>query len=82
MGDLCAFVFLWQGLLVHGKTNHTEESLLDQTQARASYTPSFGAHLRSIPQGMIFDVQSLVKSLFCPIRQSPNGFFDCEASIP
>ena len=27
-------------------------------------------------------VQPLVKSLFCPIRQSPNGFFDSEVSIP
>ena len=44
--------------------------------------PLFWGHLRSIPQGMIFDVQPLVKSLFCPIRQSPNGFFYSEASIP
>ena len=44
--------------------------------------PLFWGHSRSIPQGMIFDVQPLVKSLFCPIRQSPNGFFDSEASIP
>ena len=62
--------------------NHLKERLLDQAQARASYTPLFGGHLRSIPQGMIFDVQPLVKSLFCPIRPSPNGFFDSEASIP
>ena len=59
-----------------------KERLLDQAQARASDTPLFGGHLRSIPQGMIFDVQPLVKSLFCPIRQSLNGFFDSEASIP
>ena len=64
------------------KSNHLEERLLDQAQARASYTPLFGGHSRSIPQGMILDVQPLVKSLFCPIRQSPNGFFDFEASIP
>ena len=62
--------------------NHLEERLLDQAQAWASYTPLFGGHSRSIPQGMILDVQPLVKSLFCPIRQSPNGFFDSEASIP
>ena len=62
--------------------NHLEERLLDQAQARASYTPLFWAHSRSISQGMILDVQPLVKSLFCPIRPSPNGFFDSEASIP
>ena len=44
--------------------------------------PPFWGHSRSIPQGMIFDVQPLVKSLFCPIRPSPNGFFYSEASIP
>ena len=64
------------------KKIHLEERLLDQAQARASYTPLFWGHSRSIPQGMILDVQPLVKSLFCPIRQSPNGFFDSEASIP
>ena len=64
------------------RLNHLEERLLDQAQARASYTPPFGGHSRSIPQGMILDVQPLVKSLFCPIRPSPNGFFDSEASIP
>ena len=62
--------------------NHLEERLLDQAQARASYTPLFWGHSRSIPQGMILDVQPLVKSLFCPIRPSPNGFLDSEASIP
>ena len=62
--------------------NHLEERLLDQAQARASYTPLFGGHSHSIPQGMIFDVQPLVKSLFCPIRLSRNGFFYSEASIP
>ena len=64
------------------KANHLEERLLDQAQARASYTPLFWGHSRSIPQGMILDVQPLVKSLFCPIRASPNGFFDFEASTP
>ena len=44
--------------------------------------PPFWGHSRSIPQGMILDVQPLVKSLFCPIRASPNGFFDFEASTP
>ena len=62
--------------------NHLEERLSDQAQARASYTPLFWGHSCSIPQGMILDVQPLVKSLFCPIRPSPNGFFDSEASIP
>ena len=62
--------------------NHLEERLLDQAQARVAYTPLFGGHSRSIPQGMILDVQPLVKSLFCPIRPSPNGFFDFEASTP
>ena len=65
-----------------GLGNHLEERVLDQAQARALYTPLFWGHSRYIPQGMILDVQPLVKSLFCPIRQSPNGFFDSEASIP
>ena len=68
--------------LQHLRENHLEERLLDQAQARASYTPLFWGHSRSIPQGMILDVQPLVKSLFCPIRASPNGFFDFEASTP
>ena len=71
---------LWEDSL--DDLNHLEERLLDQAQARASYTPPFGGHSRSIPQGMILDVQPLVKSLFCPIRPSPNGFFDSEASTP
>ena len=29
---------------------------------------------------MILDVQPLVKSLFCPTKQSPTGFFDFETS--
>ena len=64
------------------RMNHLEERLLDQAQARASYTPLFWGHSRSIPQGMILNVQPLVKSLFCPIRPSPNEFFDSEASTP
>ena len=34
-----------------------------------------------VPQGMILDVKPLVKSLFCPTKQSPNGFFYFEASM-
>ena len=67
---------------IHTPGSHLEERLLDQAQARASYTPLFWGHSRSIPQGMVLDVQPLVKSLFCPIRASPNGFFDFEASTP
>ena len=59
--------------------NALAQGVSDQAQAQASYTPLFGGHSRSIPQGMILDVQPLVKSLFCPIRPSPNGFFDFEA---
>ena len=62
-------------------SNHLEERLLDQAQACASYNPLFGGHLRSIPQGMILDVQPLGKSLFCLTKRSPNGFLDSEASI-
>ena len=62
--------------------NHLEERLLDQAQARALYTPLFGGRLRSIPQGMVLGVRPLVKSLFCPIKRSPNRFFDSEASMP
>ena len=54
--------------------NHLEDRLLDQAEARTPYTPP--------PQGMILDVQRLVKSLFCPPTQSANGFFDFEVSIP
>ena len=64
-----------------GRGNHLEERLLDQAQVRASYNPFLGGHSHSIPQGMIFDVPPLVKSLFCPIRPSPNGVFDSQASI-
>ena len=63
-------------------TNHLEERLLDQAQARASYTPLFWGHSRSLPQGMILDVQPLVKSLFCPIRPSPIGFFILSSASP
>ena len=56
------------------RENHLEERLSDQAQAQALYTPPLGGHSRSIPQGMIFDVQPLVKSLFCPIRPSPMDF--------
>ena len=81
-------LFFWHTLCVYAQNtenfmgNHLEERLLDQAQARASYTPLFWGHSRSIPQGMILDVQPLVKSLFCPIRPSPNVFFDFQASTP
>ena len=74
--------FQWASHFWLSIQNHLEERLLDQAQARAAYTPLFWGHSRSIPQAMILDVQPLVKSLFCPIRPSPNGFFDSEASIP
>ena len=66
------------------ESNHPEERLLDPVQARRPHTlpPLFGGCSRSRPPGMIFDVQPLVKSLFCPIKRSPNGFFDSEACIP
>ena len=35
---------------------HLEERLLDQAQARASYTPLFSGRARSIPQGMVSNV--------------------------
>ena len=44
------------------------------------YPPLFGGRSLSIPRGMILDIQPLVKSLFCPRKRSPNGFFDSEAS--
>ena len=84
---------LGHNLLMHSQQlkngNHLEERLLDQAQARTSYTPPFGGYTTyipfgglSIPKGMILDVQPLVKSSFCPIKRSPNGFLDSEASIP
>ena len=36
--------------------------LLDQAQVRTPYTPLFWDHSRTIPQGMVPDVQPLVKS--------------------
>ena len=48
-------------------------------QARALYTPPLGGHSRSIPQGMILDVQPLVKSLFCPIKRS--GLCVCTRAV-
>ena len=74
MGKPVCIQLLPQVLFVHSKTNHLEERLLDQAQARASYTPLFGGHSRSIPQGMILDVKPLVKSLCCPIRPPPMEF--------
>ena len=55
--------FSWV-LGLRGTENHLEERLLDQAQARTSYTPLFGGRSRSIPQCMISDVQLLVKSPF------------------
>ena len=56
--------------------------LLDQAQVRASYTPPpFFGVVRVAYPNMILDVQPLVKSFFCPIKRSPNGFFDSEASF-
>ena len=50
-------VLFWGGggWVVYGK-NHLEERLLDQAQARASYTPFFWGRSRSIPQCMVSDV--------------------------
>ena len=62
-------------------TKITSKRGLDQAQARASYTPLFWGHSRSIPQGMILDVQPLVKSLFCPIRPSPKGLYPLKLDI-
>ena len=45
-------------------SNHLEEGLLDQAQVHAPYTPPFWGHSRTIPQGMVPDVQPLVKSSF------------------
>ena len=50
--------------------------------AAGAYTPPFWGSFRSIPQGMIFDVQPRLKSLLCAIRQYPNVFFDSEALSP
>ena len=55
-------------------TKSPRREVLDQAQAHASYTPLFLGHSRSIPRGMIFDVQPLVKSLYCPIRPPPMDF--------
>ena len=57
---------------------HLEERVLDQ----APVAPLWGGRSRSIPQGMVLDVRLLVNSLFCPIKQSSNGFLYAEASIP
>ena len=72
----------WEKLKKYVPVHKQGDVCPNRAQARASYTPLFWGHSRSIPQGMILDVQPLVKSLFCPIRPSPNGFFDSEASIP
>ena len=65
-----------------GRKSPRREGVRSSAGAGVIYPPFFGGHSRSIPQSVILDVQPLVKSLFCPIRASPNGFFDSEASIP
>ena len=55
--------------------NHLGDSLLDQAQARApSPPPLFGGNSFWIPQCMISDVCSLVKSSFWETKLSPNEF--------
>ena len=55
--------------------NHLEEMLLDQAQARASYTPLFWGHSCSIPQGMIFDIQPFVTPCILPNKTIPQWIF-------
>ena len=60
-----------------GSKNHLEEKLLDQAQAQTPYPPPplLGGHLRSIPQGMILDVQPLVKIIILPDKTIPQWIF-------
>ena len=51
-------------IIVGGKRSHVEETLSDQAQARASYSPPFWRLPRSIPQDMVSDVRPLVQSSF------------------
>ena len=46
------------------KMKSPRRGLLDQAQVRTPYTPLFWGHSRTIPQGMVPDVQPLVKSSF------------------
>ena len=46
------------------RRNAPENHLEDQAQVRTPYTPLFWGHSRTIPQGMVPDVQPLVKSSF------------------
>ena len=58
------------------------QRLLDQSQAgiymgKTPHTPHFWpfwAYSRTLPQGIELLVYLLVKSLFCPIKASPNEF--------
>ena len=52
--------------LLRPSVNHKSprRGLLDQAQVRTPYTPLFWGHSRTIPQGMVPDVQPLVKSSF------------------
>ena len=59
---------------MHSVKSPRREVVRSSASAGVVYPPFLGGHSRSIPQGMIFDVQPLVKSLFYRIRQSPNGF--------
>ena len=49
-------------------------------QVRALYTGLFSVHLHSIRQGMILDVQPLVKSPFREAKLSHTEFFVLDAS--
>ena len=42
--------------------------------ASVVYPPFFGSRSRSIPQGMILDVQTLIESLFCRIKRNLRDF--------
>ena len=46
--------------------NHLAERLLDQAEARASYTTLFGGRSRSIPQGMFFECPTLCNIIILP----------------
>ena len=55
--------------------------LLDQAQEWASYTPSFWACSRGIPQVVVSDVQPLVKSSFY-IENDPQKNFSILTPVP
>ena len=64
--------------------NHLDERLLDQVHARASCIPLLGGHSRSIPQGMIIDVQPLVNNEFIilPNKTIPQWIFGFSGLYP